>query len=35
MEGVVIDVKVFSRLEEGIEEEEDQVKKKAKLRNDS
>ena len=24
MEGVVIDVKVFSRLEEGIEEEEDQ-----------
>jgi len=34
MEGVVIDVKVFSRLEEGIEEEEDQEEKKAKLRND-
>ena len=34
MEGVVIDVKVFSRLEEGVEEEEDQEEKKAKLRND-
>ena len=33
MEGVVIDVKVFSRLEEGFEEEEHE-EKKAKLRND-
>ena len=34
MEGVVIDVKMFSRLEEGVEQEEDKDEKYAKLKSD-
>ncbi|MDD4224363.1 MAG: DNA-directed RNA polymerase subunit beta [Candidatus Cloacimonetes bacterium] len=34
MEGVVIDVKMFSRLEEGMEQEEDKDEKNAKLKSD-